>query len=100
MEIKWIQDFLSVAKTHSFSRSALERHVTQSALSRRIQALEAWVGVELIDRHTQPIQLTAAGAIFQKQAEEILRLAMEARSGLQQGGRSAAHAPGYGLCPH
>ena len=40
METKWLEDFVSLAETHSFSRSAQLRHVTQPAFSRRIQALE------------------------------------------------------------
>ena len=44
METKWLEDFVSLAETHSFSRSAQLRHVTQPAFSRRIQALEAWAG--------------------------------------------------------
>lgn len=44
METKWLEDFVSLAETRSFSRSAQLRHVTQPAFSRRIQALEAWGG--------------------------------------------------------
>ena len=40
VETKWLEDFVSLAETHSFSRSAQLRHVTQPAFSRRIQALE------------------------------------------------------------
>ena len=58
MDIKWLEDFLSLVQTRNFSRSAQERHVTQSALSRRIQALEAWVGADLVDRSTYPLALT------------------------------------------
>jgi len=70
MELKWLEDFVSLARTGSFSRSAEERHVTQSAFSRRIQALEIWLGVSLIDRSTYPTTLTAAGRAFRETAEE------------------------------
>ena len=40
METKWLEDFVSLAETRSFSRSAQLRHVTQPAFSRRIQSLE------------------------------------------------------------
>jgi DNA-binding transcriptional LysR family regulator len=50
MESKWLEDFVSLAETRSFSRSAELRHVTQPAFSRRIQSLEAWLGTDLIDR--------------------------------------------------
>ena len=74
MELKWIEDFLSLAETRSFSRSAEERHVTQSAFSRRIRSLEVWLGTVLLDRSTYPITLTADGRQFLETAEEVLRL--------------------------
>ncbi len=72
METKWLEDFLSLAETRSFSRSAALRHVTQPAFSRRIQSLEAWLGADLIDRTAYPTRLTAAGDIFHEQALEML----------------------------
>jgi DNA-binding transcriptional LysR family regulator len=54
METKWLEDFVSLAETRSFSRSAQLRHVTQPAFSRRIQALEAWAGTDLVDRSSIP----------------------------------------------
>lgn len=72
METKWLEDFVSLAETHSFSRSAQLRHVTQPAFSRRIQALEAWAGIDLVDRSSYPTRLTPAGETFRSQALEIL----------------------------
>lgn len=72
METKWLEDFASLAETRSFSRSAQLRHVTQPAFSRRIQALEAWAGTDLVDRSSYPTRLTPAGETFHAQALEIL----------------------------
>jgi DNA-binding transcriptional LysR family regulator len=72
VDTKWLEDFVSLAETRSFSRSAQLRHVTQPAFSRRIQALEAWAGIDLVDRSSYPTRLTAAGETFQAQALEIL----------------------------
>lgn len=72
MDTKWLEDFISLAETRSFSRSAQLRHVTQPAFSRRIQSLEAWAGVDLVDRTSYPTRLTAAGESFHAQALEIL----------------------------
>jgi hypothetical protein len=44
METKWLEDFVSLAETRSFSQSAQLRYVTQPAFSQRIQSLEAWAG--------------------------------------------------------
>jgi DNA-binding transcriptional LysR family regulator len=72
MDTKWLEDFVSLAQTRSFSRSAQLRHVTQPAFSRRIQSLEAWAGVDLVDRSIFPTRLTPAGETFLAQAQEIL----------------------------
>ena len=80
MEIKWLEDFLSLSDARSFSRAAQERHVTQSAFSRRIMALESWLGVELVDRGAHPTTLTSAGWLFRGVAADILRQAYAART--------------------
>lgn len=83
MELKWLEDFVSLARTGNFSRSAGERHITQSAFSRRIQALETWLGVALIDRSTYPTSLTPAGREFRETAEEAVRMLHGSRAALQ-----------------
>lgn len=83
MEIKWLEDFLSLAETGSFSRSAELRHVTQPAFSRRIKALENWVGAELIDRSAYPTKLTPAGETLRERAAAIVQDVFDARSTLR-----------------
>jgi DNA-binding transcriptional LysR family regulator len=63
MQITWLEDFMELARTRSFSRAAENRSVTHPAFGRRIRALEQWVGSELVERK-QPVTLTAAGALF------------------------------------
>ncbi len=89
METKWLEDFISLAETHSFSRSAELRHVTQPAFSRRIQSLEAWLGADLIDRTSYPTRLTLAGEVFYEQALEMLGQINNARA-LLRGKRPTA----------
>jgi LysR family transcriptional regulator, hypochlorite-specific transcription factor HypT len=72
MESKWLEDFVTLSETRSFSRAAELRNVTQPAFSRRIQALEAWAGTDLIDRTSYPTKLTPAGQVFYEQAMEML----------------------------
>lgn len=79
MELKWLEDFLSLAQTKSFSKSAEERNVTQPSFSRRIKALELWMGVALIDRSTFPTNLTAEGRRFRETAQEVVRLIYQDR---------------------
>jgi DNA-binding transcriptional LysR family regulator len=64
MDLNWLGDFECLARTLNFTRAATERNITQSAFSRRIKALESWVGAPLINRAQYPVQLTEAGAQF------------------------------------
>jgi LysR family transcriptional regulator, hypochlorite-specific transcription factor HypT len=83
METKWLEDFVSLAETRSFSRSAQLRHVTQPAFSRRIQALEAWAGTDLVDRSSYPTRLTSAGKTLYDQSIEILQSLQNTRAMLR-----------------
>ncbi len=83
METKWLEDFVSLAETRSFSRSAQLRHVTQPAFSRRIQSLEAWAGTDLVDRSSYPTRLTPAGKTLYEQSLEMLQALQSARAMLR-----------------
>ncbi len=83
METKWLEDFVSLAETRSFSRSAQLRHVTQPAFSRRIQSLEAWAGTDLVDRSAYPTRLTPAGETLYGQALEMLQTLQHTRAMLR-----------------
>ncbi|GAB5349064.1 LysR family transcriptional regulator [Alteriqipengyuania sp. 357] len=80
MHLRWLEDLVCVAQEGHFARAADRRHITQSALSRRIKSLELWAGAELLDRSQHPIRLTTAGAEFLGSAREIIAQAHEARS--------------------
>jgi DNA-binding transcriptional LysR family regulator len=99
METKWLEDFISLAETRSFSRSAELRHVTQPAFSRRIQSLEAWLGIDLIDRTSYPTRLTPAGEVFYEQAMEMLSQINNARA-LLRGKRPTAQTTIDFAVPH
>nr|WP_315594472.1 LysR substrate-binding domain-containing protein [uncultured Cupriavidus sp.] len=101
MQLKWIEDLLAIEQTRSFSRASELRFVTQSALSRRVKSLEDWVGVELVDRGTYPVELTPAGRRFCEQSKESVGAITELRSELRQEakmpGRSIQIAAGHTL---
>jgi DNA-binding transcriptional LysR family regulator len=108
VETKWLEDFVSLAETRSFSRSAQLRHVTQPAFSRRIQALEAWAGTDLVDRSSYPTRLTPAGETLHAQAIEILEGLNGARNlmrGFQAAGQdtiefAVPHTLAFTFFPH
>lgn len=80
MEAAWLEDFLALADCMNFSRAAERRNITQPAFSRRIRALEAWVGAPLIDRDTHRLALTPAGQAFLPAAEQALHALRRGRS--------------------
>jgi DNA-binding transcriptional LysR family regulator len=82
MDFRWLQDFLSLAEVSNFTEAAATRHSSQPAFSRRIQALEAWLGVELIDRSCYPTKLTPAGERFRRTAADMVQNMVDARAGI------------------
>lgn len=56
-----LQAFVSAAQTGSFARAANELNLTASAISHQIAGLEEWWGVQLFERHSRGVKLTAAG---------------------------------------
>ncbi|MFC3626409.1 LysR substrate-binding domain-containing protein [Vogesella amnigena] len=80
MDTRWLEDFLLLAETGSFTRSAELRHLTQPAFSRRIKSLESWLGADLIDRTTWPTQLTPAGELLRDKARVLVGELSSARS--------------------
>jgi DNA-binding transcriptional LysR family regulator len=98
MRSTWLEDFLSLAHTRNFSRSAQERNVTQPAFSRRIQALETWLGVELLDRNSYPPTLTPAGMAFRDIARQLLTRIQDARDVLR--GQSSPETIVHFAAPH
>jgi len=79
MDLGWLEDFVTLAERGHFGRAAEARNLTQPAFSRRIRALEDWVGTPLFDRAVQPVALTPAGAALMPPAREALRLLSRGR---------------------
>ncbi len=71
MDIRWFNDLANLARTGNFSQAAILGNVSQPALSRRIKALETWVGTTLVDRSRHPVKLTAYG-------EQLLEAGLQA----------------------
>ncbi|AZT70717.1 LysR family transcriptional regulator [Salmonella enterica subsp. enterica] len=74
-ELSQLRFFLAVATELNFSRAAKRLNMTQPPLSRQIQLLEHQLGVELFDRTTRSVVLTAAGRRFFIEAQDLLQRA-------------------------
>lgn len=73
MNLNDLQAFLAVAETGSFSRAAEQLHLTQPAVSKRVQALETALGCRLFDRVGRRVYPTDAGRLLRPRAEALLR---------------------------
>ncbi len=72
MELHDLRYFVAVAEDLHFGRAAERLHMTQPALSRQIQALEAEIDVQLSQRTKRSVKLTIAGQAFFEEAKQIL----------------------------
>ena len=73
MDWNALRAFLAVAEHESFSIAARQLHLTQPAISKRVQSLEAELGVRLFDRVGKRVYLTDGGRLLRPRAEGILR---------------------------
>lgn len=72
MDIKQLNYFVTVAKYKSFSKAGQILHITQPTISKLVKGLEDELGVVLLDRSTKQVQLTDAGEVVLRQAEQII----------------------------
>jgi len=67
-----VQAFVAIAEQGGFQRAAGTLNITQTALSRRLQTLEGFLGVKLVERTTRSMALTSIGENFLPQARRLM----------------------------
>jgi DNA-binding transcriptional LysR family regulator len=82
-----LRGFESAARHLSFTRAAAELFLTQSAISRQVQALEAFVGVPLFERRHKALALTEAGLAYFRAVSVTLDQLREATRKLRDSGK-------------
>ncbi|WP_297544153.1 LysR substrate-binding domain-containing protein [Roseovarius sp.] len=97
MRLEWLDDILAVADAGSLARAAEIRHVSQSAFTRRLRAIEEALGVPLFDRRRKPVVLLPD---IEAQSGEMRALATQLRH-LRESLMQSAGARGLTLaCQH
>jgi DNA-binding transcriptional LysR family regulator len=107
LDLFQLRCFVAVAEELHFGRAATRMNMTQPPLSRHIQLLEHAVGVQLLERTSRRVRLTAAGEVLQREANALLRHAERAaeaaaRTGKGEAGRVVVGytaVAGYALIP-
>ena len=74
MNIDQLKSFYRVARTGSFTKAAGELHITQSAVSQQVQALEHSLGIKLFDRSRKKVFLTTEGETLSAYAKRLFDL--------------------------
>lgn len=87
--IRQMRYFQSVVRNNSFSEAAEECHISQSAISQQVQALEREIGFRLLERKNRKFLLTPAGEFFYKKSLVLV-------ADYEQMCRSAARISGGG----
>ncbi len=100
IDIKPLRYFVTLAETRHFGRAAARLNLSQPPLSRQLAALEASLGVTLIERSPRSVTLTAAGERFYADAKAILASVERAVSNAQAAasGEAGKLAIGFTMC--
>jgi LysR family transcriptional regulator, carnitine catabolism transcriptional activator len=81
--LRQLRAFTALARTGSFTRAALDLHLSQPALTVQIRELERALGLKLVDRNTRRVQLTSIGRellpVFDRVLGDIRAVAENAR---------------------
>jgi DNA-binding transcriptional LysR family regulator len=78
VELRQLRAFLEVSAERHFGRAAARLHLTQPALTQRIQALERELGVRLLERNAREVRLTDAGELLLPYARNLVQLEQSA----------------------
>jgi DNA-binding transcriptional LysR family regulator len=83
-----LQAFVAIAEQGGFQKAADTLYITQTALTRRLQNLEALLGVKLVERTTRSVALTRLGLDFLPQARRLLSDLANALIEIQKTGKA------------
>lgn len=84
MELTQLQAFVAISQYGSFSEASEQLHLTQPAITKRIQALESDLDAILFDRVGRSIKLTEAGETLLPQARKLLQQMEDCRRAIRE----------------
>ena len=99
MEFRQLEYFCTISELENFTRTAEVLHVSQPSVTKAIKALEAELGVKLIDRSQKRASLTEEGRVFLLHAQRIMQDAETARKDMLRFRRDTHETLRFGLPP-
>jgi DNA-binding transcriptional LysR family regulator len=90
VDLRLLRSFVTMAEEGNVGRAARRLYISQPALSKQLQRLEAFLGVELFHRHHRVLRLTPAGVAFLDDAEKLLAQAAEITTRARNTARAGA----------
>src|SRR5947209_4451599 len=84
MQFESLKVFCDVARCRSFSQAARVNEVSQSAASQIVLQLEKRLGVQLVNRSTRPLQLTALGKDYYEGCKGLVERYLELEASIRQ----------------
>jgi DNA-binding transcriptional LysR family regulator len=98
VELRHLRYFCAVADEQSFTFAARRLHVSQSGVSGQVRDLEEELGVALLSRNQRKVSLTPEGAVFLREAREILERANQAKDLVMRASQGIYGKLSIGLC--
>lgn len=99
MELRHLEYFIAVAEEESFSQAARRLRMAQPPLSMQIKSLEEELGVQLFDRLSRGVALTAVGKIFLRDARCILKRTAAAKDNIKMAAAGVVGRLSLGIVP-
>jgi DNA-binding transcriptional LysR family regulator len=99
MDLRKLRHAVALAHHLNFTKAAAELNITQSALSRSIQALESECQLRLFDRNRNLVAITPAGRNFLPHAQALLRKEAEMREMIRQTAQGDGGSVALGIAP-
>lgn len=90
MEFSDVRAFIAVVDRGSVSAAARDLHITQSAVTKRLQRLETSLGAKLFDRAQRPVVLTATGQSALEKCRRLLNDMTDLRAVVSNGSAALA----------
>lgn len=98
-ELRQLRTFVAVAEQKSFTRAGEVVHLRQQSVSKAVRELERELGVELLERTTREVRLTAAGRVLLEEGKRALEVTDAAFARTREVGSGLAGTIRIGYSP-